>query len=97
MTFWRTGILKESRTRSVFPLHSTFISSFSKAISNMADVLKVKNKFLGSSHYPGGYAVVGASKDETKIGSKVLKWYIDRDLKVTPVHPVSLSYSVPTR
>jgi len=33
------------------------------------------------------YAVVGASKDQSKYGTKVLKWYLVRDKKVTPVHP----------
>ncbi|CCO32371.1 hypothetical protein RSOLAG1IB_10198 [Rhizoctonia solani AG-1 IB] len=33
------------------------------------------------------FAVVGASKDETKVGNKLLKWYLERELNVTPVHP----------
>ncbi|KAF8631783.1 hypothetical protein AX17_004998 [Amanita inopinata Kibby_2008] len=33
------------------------------------------------------FAVVGASKDQSKYGTKVLKWYKARDYKVTPVHP----------
>jgi len=33
------------------------------------------------------YAVVGASADRSKFGNKVLRWYIDRHLNVTPVHP----------
>ncbi|KZV73521.1 NAD-P-binding protein [Peniophora sp. CONT] len=33
------------------------------------------------------YAVIGASKDQSKWGTKVLQWYIERDLSVTPVHP----------
>ncbi|KAF8684237.1 CoA binding domain [Rhizoctonia solani] len=33
------------------------------------------------------FAVVGASKDQTKFGTKILKWYQNRDLTVTPVHP----------
>lgn len=33
------------------------------------------------------YAVVGASADRNKFGNKVLRWYIDRHLNVTPVHP----------
>jgi len=32
------------------------------------------------------YAVIGASKDESKWGSKILKWYTNRDLSVTPIH-----------
>lgn len=33
------------------------------------------------------FAVVGASKDETKFGTKILKWYKERNLDITPVHP----------
>jgi len=33
------------------------------------------------------FAVVGASKDQSKVGTKVLKWYLHRELSVTPVHP----------
>ncbi|KAF9818137.1 hypothetical protein IEO21_02979 [Rhodonia placenta] len=33
------------------------------------------------------FAVVGASKDQTKYGTKVLQWYLARDKTVTPVHP----------
>ncbi|KAG9089930.1 hypothetical protein FRC06_001294 [Ceratobasidium sp. 370] len=33
------------------------------------------------------FAVVGASKDQTKFGTKILKWYLDRKISVTPVHP----------
>ncbi|KAI8993953.1 NAD-P-binding protein, partial [Trametes punicea] len=33
------------------------------------------------------YAVVGASKDQSKFGTKVLKWYQARNKDVTPVHP----------
>ncbi|CAE6529118.1 unnamed protein product [Rhizoctonia solani] len=33
------------------------------------------------------FAVAGASKDQTKYGTKVLKWYQAREMKVTPVHP----------
>ncbi|CAD6884067.1 unnamed protein product [Tilletia controversa] len=33
------------------------------------------------------YAVVGASKDPSKFGYKVLKWYESAGLSVTPVHP----------
>ncbi|CCL99654.1 uncharacterized protein FIBRA_01674 [Fibroporia radiculosa] len=48
----------------------------------MADA-EVKRKFLSSSKY----AVVGASKDQSKWGTKVLQWYLARDKAVTPVHP----------
>jgi len=43
----------------------------------------IQNKFLAAPLY----AVVGASKDTTKYGTKVLNWYKARDYKVTPVHP----------
>lgn len=33
------------------------------------------------------FAVVGASKDQTKYGTRVLRWYLDRQIPVTPVHP----------
>ncbi|KIK69217.1 hypothetical protein GYMLUDRAFT_152530 [Collybiopsis luxurians FD-317 M1] len=32
------------------------------------------------------YAVVGASKDQTKYGTKLLQWYLERDIPVTPIH-----------
>ncbi|KAG7089445.1 hypothetical protein E1B28_011130 [Marasmius oreades] len=34
------------------------------------------------------FAVVGASKDQAKYGTKVLQWYKTRNLDVTPIHPV---------
>ncbi|KAJ3759436.1 NAD(P)-binding protein [Lentinula raphanica] len=44
----------------------------------------VKTAFF---HSPA-YAVVGASKDQTKYGTKVLQWYKTREMPVTPVHPL---------
>ncbi|KAI0688178.1 NAD(P)-binding protein [Cytidiella melzeri] len=44
---------------------------------------EVKRKFLASPKF----AVVGASKDQSKFGTKVLKWYQARDKDVTPIHP----------
>ncbi|PBK97717.1 NAD-P-binding protein [Armillaria gallica] len=44
----------------------------------------IQKVFLASP----SFAVVGASKDQTKFGTKVLKWYQARDLDVKPVHPV---------
>ncbi|GAA97126.1 uncharacterized protein L969DRAFT_103009 [Mixia osmundae IAM 14324] len=35
----------------------------------------------------GAYAVVGASSTRTKFGNKVLRWYQDAGLKVTPINP----------
>ncbi|SJL07486.1 uncharacterized protein ARMOST_10836 [Armillaria ostoyae] len=43
----------------------------------------IQKVFLSSP----SFAVVGASKDQTKFGTKVLKWYQARDLDVKPVHP----------
>ncbi|KAF9023967.1 NAD-P-binding protein [Hymenopellis radicata] len=42
-----------------------------------------KKLFLSSP----SFAVVGASKDQSKFGTKVLKWYQARNLEVKPVHP----------
>ncbi|KIK69221.1 hypothetical protein GYMLUDRAFT_35289 [Collybiopsis luxurians FD-317 M1] len=36
-------------------------------------------------HSPS-YAVIGASKDQTKYGTRLLKWYLARDIPVTPIH-----------
>ncbi|KAI0705033.1 hypothetical protein C8T65DRAFT_653493 [Cerioporus squamosus] len=49
----------------------------------MSSLVDVQKKFLSSPHY----AVVGASKDRSKFGTKVLKWYQARNKDVTPVHP----------
>ncbi|KIY67895.1 NAD-P-binding protein [Cylindrobasidium torrendii FP15055 ss-10] len=45
--------------------------------------LETKKLFLSAPKY----AVVGASKDQSKFGTKVLQWYQARNLDVTPVHP----------
>ncbi|KAH7905981.1 CoA binding domain-containing protein [Hygrophoropsis aurantiaca] len=42
-----------------------------------------QKQFLSCSKF----AVVGASTDQSKFGTKVLKWYINHDKPVTPVHP----------
>jgi len=44
---------------------------------------KIKTTFMSSSHF----AVVGASKDQAKFGTKILKWYQARKKDVIPVHP----------
>ncbi|KAI0759858.1 NAD-P-binding protein [Trametes elegans] len=49
----------------------------------MSSLLETQKKFLSSPKY----AVVGASKDQSKYGTKVLKWYQARSKDVTPVHP----------
>ncbi|KAI9463363.1 CoA-binding protein [Russula earlei] len=46
-------------------------------------VAEIQRLFLSSPRY----AVVGASKDQSKYGTKVLQWYLARNLSVTPVHP----------
>ncbi|KAI0335068.1 NAD(P)-binding protein [Cubamyces sp. BRFM 1775] len=46
-------------------------------------LVDVQKKFLSAPKF----AVVGASKDQSKYGTKVLKWYQARDKDVTPVHP----------
>ncbi|KAJ2987927.1 hypothetical protein NUW54_g9280 [Trametes sanguinea] len=46
-------------------------------------LVEVQKKFLSSPKY----AVVGASKDQSKFGTKVLKWYQARNIDVAPVHP----------
>ncbi|KZT29083.1 NAD-P-binding protein [Neolentinus lepideus HHB14362 ss-1] len=49
----------------------------------MISAAEVKKRFLSQPQF----AVVGASKDRTKWGTKILKWYIDRNKQVTPIHP----------
>ncbi|GAC76743.1 hypothetical protein PANT_22c00185 [Moesziomyces antarcticus T-34] len=48
-----------------------------------AHVQSALNRFFDASKF----AVVGASKDATKFGNKVLKWYQAHELDVTPIHP----------
>ncbi|KAI0358631.1 NAD-P-binding protein [Trametes cingulata] len=49
----------------------------------MSSLIEIQKKFLSAPRY----AVVGASKDQSKYGTKVLKWYQRRSKDVTPVHP----------
>ncbi|KAF8895736.1 NAD-P-binding protein [Gymnopilus junonius] len=49
----------------------------------MATVNAIQKTFLSAAHF----AVIGASKDKNKYGTKVLNWYIQRSFDVTPVHP----------
>jgi len=44
---------------------------------------ETKVVFMSSPHF----AVLGASKDENKFGTKILKWYQKRSKDVVPVHP----------
>ncbi|KAJ7480057.1 NAD-P-binding protein [Mycena galericulata] len=48
----------------------------------MANVA-IQKLFLSSPYF----AVIGASKDQTKFGTKVLRWYQERSMKVQPIHP----------
>lgn len=45
--------------------------------------VQVQDLFFSSP----AFAVVGASKDRTKYGNRLLKWYQVREKNVTPVHP----------
>ncbi|KAJ6629449.1 NAD-P-binding protein [Mycena sp. CBHHK59/15] len=46
--------------------------------------VQVAQKLFLSSPF---YAVVGASKDQTKFGTKILNWYKTRNMAVQPIHP----------
>ncbi|KAJ7782385.1 NAD-P-binding protein [Mycena maculata] len=48
----------------------------------MASV-SLQKLFLSSPYF----AVVGASKDQTKFGTKILNWYKARSMNVQPIHP----------
>ncbi|KAL0067378.1 hypothetical protein AAF712_005606 [Marasmius tenuissimus] len=48
-----------------------------------SQALRLQKAFLSNSYF----AVAGASKVQSKFGTKVLKWYLNRELKVQPVHP----------
>ncbi|KAL0570537.1 hypothetical protein V5O48_011419 [Marasmius crinis-equi] len=52
-------------------------------MSAISQVLQLQKAFLSSPYF----AVAGASKIQSKYGTKVLKWYLGRGLKVQPVHP----------
>ncbi|KAH7097235.1 NAD(P)-binding protein [Auriculariales sp. MPI-PUGE-AT-0066] len=43
----------------------------------------IQRAFLSSPKF----AVVGASTNKEKWGTKVLRWYVDRQKDVTPIHP----------
>ncbi|KAJ2723672.1 hypothetical protein GGI07_002467 [Coemansia sp. Benny D115] len=43
----------------------------------------MSNAFFSSR----AFAVVGASADPSKFGNKVLNWYINNGMKVTPINP----------
>ncbi|KLO15368.1 NAD(P)-binding protein [Schizopora paradoxa] len=49
----------------------------------MRTLAEIQRTFLSAPRF----AVVGASKDQAKFGTKVLRWYQARELDVTPVHP----------
>src|SRR6266404_103376 len=81
----------------------TWSLRLSVALVMTRTVANIQKYFLSSPRY----AVVGASKDQSKFGTKVrvlnhseksrfsstcasqvLLWYLERNLSVTPVHPV---------
>ncbi|KAJ7093042.1 NAD-P-binding protein [Mycena crocata] len=49
----------------------------------MASVAAIQKLFLSSPYY----AVIGASKDQTKFGTRILNWYRARNMQVQPIHP----------
>jgi predicted CoA-binding protein len=51
----------------------------------MANLQSIEHHFFTASHY----AVAGASSNTSKFGYKLLEWYNDRDIPVTPVTPTS--------
>lgn len=52
-------------------------------IPNMSMKTKIKSFFDSGRQY----AVVGASKNPSKFGFKILSWYVSRELPVVPVNP----------
>lgn len=46
--------------------------------------------FFGAKHF----AVAGASSDPRKFGHVVFKWYLDRNMPVTPINPNSTTITV---
>ncbi|KAK1232344.1 hypothetical protein PQX77_004507 [Marasmius sp. AFHP31] len=48
-----------------------------------SQALRLQKAFLSNPYF----AVAGASKVQSKFGTKVLKWYLNRELTVQPVHP----------
>jgi len=51
--------------------------------TTMRTLAEIQRTFLSAPRF----AVVGASKDQAKFGTRVLKWYQARELDVVPVHP----------
>jgi len=49
----------------------------------MTGIIEIQRNFLRAPKF----AVVGASKNQSKFGTKVLKWYLARSKPVVPVHP----------
>ncbi|KAJ6498782.1 NAD-P-binding protein [Mycena sanguinolenta] len=48
----------------------------------MANIAAIQKLFMSSPHF----AVIGASKDQTKFGTKILNWYKTRGMDVQPIH-----------
>ncbi|CAE6462444.1 unnamed protein product [Rhizoctonia solani] len=59
------------------------ISRLLSSLPSSRRTMSTEALFFKSSQF----AVVGASKDQSKYGTKILKWYLDRQIAVTPVHP----------
>lgn len=57
----------------------------------MPQALPAEEQALKCFFQAAQYAVVGASADRTKFGNKVLRWYQNHNLTVTPVHPKASS------
>ncbi|KAH9932436.1 CoA binding domain-containing protein [Fomitopsis serialis] len=71
------------KSPSLIPTPRPFLRGSVRTFIYMPESDPIKKTFLSSPKY----AVVGASKDEGKFGTKVLRWYLARDKEVTPVHP----------
>lgn len=59
------------------------VLSTSNSCEIVMSLAEKKAKFMSSPHF----AVLGASKDERKVGTKILKWYQERSKDIVPVHP----------
>ena len=69
---------------SSYKLGNRVYGHFSSRIFFHTMAAELQQTFLQIPHF----AVVGASKDQNKWGTKILKWYQTRGLDVIPVHYV---------
>ena len=69
-------------SRDAIPSRTSLLLAATLA-GTMALEIRAMERFFTASRF----AVVGASADRSKFGNKVLRWYLDRQLPVTPVHP----------